>query len=131
MKLPPGWAKASLGDVTVERVAQREPSTRRVPYVDIGSIDRNLKIIGETQQVTGRTAPTPASQWIRSGDVLVSMTSPNLNAVALVPSTLDGAVASTGFDVLRSLGVLPEWILYRVRSQTFIQDVCADVQGVV
>jgi type I restriction enzyme, S subunit len=131
MRLPPGWTTASFADITVERVDQREPSARQVSYIDIGSINRDLKVIGETQQVTARTAPTRARQWVRSGDVLVSMTRPNLNAVALVPSALDGAVASTGFDVLRPLGVLPEWVYYRVRSQAFVQEVCADVQGVV
>ncbi len=131
MSLPRGWASACLGDVVVDRVRQDEPTTEPVSYIDIGSIDRERKTIQETQEVTILTAPTRARQWVRDGDVLVSMTRPNLNAVALVPKTLDGAVASTGFDVLRSPGILPGWIYYRVRSQAFVQDVCADVQGVV
>jgi type I restriction enzyme S subunit len=49
----------------------------------------------------------------------------------MVPPELDGAVASTGFDVLRSVGVLPEWLFNRVRSQRFVSDVCEGVQGVV
>jgi type I restriction enzyme S subunit len=59
------------------------------------------------------------------------MTRPNLNAVAQVGSDLDGGVASTGFDVLRPVGVAPGWIFYRVRSNEFIADVCEDLQGVV
>ncbi len=131
MTLPRGWAIASIGNLVVDRVRQGEPTTRAVAYIDIGSIDRERKTIGETQKVTSSTAPTRARQWVSAGDVLVSMTRPNLNAVALVPEALDGAVASTGFDVLRPLAVVPEWIYYRVRSQAFVQDVCADVQGVV
>jgi type I restriction enzyme S subunit len=131
MSLPRGWAAARLDDVVVERVPQGTPSTRAVPYIDISAIDRERKRIGETETVTDPTAPTRARQWVKAGDVLVSMTRPNLNAVALVPDSLDGAVASTGFDVLRALGVLPEWLYYRVRSHDFVQDVCKGVQGVV
>ncbi len=122
---------ARLGEVVVERVSQGEPTTRAVPYIDIGAIDRKRKSISETQLVTASTAPTRARQWVNARDVLVSVTRPNLNAVAQVPESLGGAVASTGFDVLRAVGVLPEWIYYRVRSRAFVQDVCGDVQGVV
>jgi type I restriction enzyme S subunit len=59
------------------------------------------------------------------------MTRPNLNAVALVLPKHKGAIASTGFDVLRSSAVVPEWLFYRVQSQEFIADVCQGLQGVV
>jgi type I restriction enzyme S subunit len=131
MTLPKGWTKAKLGELTLERVEQDEPGASAVPYIDIGSIDRDLKRIGRTEKVTRANAPTRARQWVKSGDVLVSLTRPNLNAVALVTPELDGAVASTGFDVLRSQGILPEWVFNRVRSQAFVSDVCEGVQGVV
>lgn len=131
MSRPRGWARARLGDVVIERVSQGEPTARPVPYIDIGAIDRDRKIISQTQMVTASTAPTRARQWVNAKDVLVSMTRPNLNAVAQVPESLGGAVASTGFDVLRAVGVLPEWIYYRVQSRAFVLDVCSSVQGVV
>lgn len=83
------------------------------------------------QSVTEADAPTRARQWVQAKDVLVSMTRPNLNAVAQVGADLDGAVASTGFDVLRAIGVVPEWIFYRVRTNEFVADVREDLQGVV
>lgn len=129
--LPKGWAASSLGDICLGKVAQSPPAERPVAYIDISSIARTTKRIGPTKTVTGADAPTRARQWVYAGDVLVSMTRPNLNAVALVGAEFDGAVASTGFDVLRSLGVRPEWLFYRVRSNEFISDVCEDLQGVV
>ncbi|HEY5087760.1 MAG TPA: hypothetical protein VII66_10425 [Gemmatimonadaceae bacterium] len=102
-----------------------------MPYIDIGSIDRSIKRIGKTELVTVDDAPTRARQWVSVNDVLVSMTRPNLNAVAQVPPELDGAVASTGFDILRSVSVVPEWIFYRVRTYQFIKDMCEGLQGVV
>ena len=129
--LPSGWVTTTLGDICLDRVAQGVPTEKPVPYVDIGSIDRCSKQIGDTEFVTDASAPTRARQWVRKGDVLVSMTQPNLNAVAKVGPELDCAVASTGFDVLRPLGIAPEWIYYRVRTNEFIADVCEDLQGVV
>jgi len=108
--LPTGWVTVSLGDICVERVSQALPTGDSVPYIDISAIDRATKRIGETKLVTADDAPTRARQWVRAQDVLVSLTRPNLNAVAQVHQDLDGAVASTGFDVLRPVGVLPEWV---------------------
>jgi type I restriction enzyme S subunit len=129
--LPKGWALVSIGDVVEARVDQGEPGNSPVSYIDIGSIDRDSKRVTATKQVNCATAPTRARQWVCRGDVLVSMTRPNLNAVAIITPELDGAVASTGFDVLRAIGILPEWLFYRVRTHAFVQDVCDDVQGVV
>lgn len=122
---------ASLGDLSEDKVKQAPPTATPVPYIDIGSIDRSTKCIGETTLVSRDDAPTRARQWVRDGDVLVSMTRPNLNAVAQVGADLDGAVASTGFDVLRARHVVSKWIFYRVRSNEFVTAVCEDLQGVV
>lgn len=130
-KVPKGWAMATLGDITVPKVDQRSPSSDAVPYIDISSIDRRHKTIGDLRDVDATSAPTRARQWLRTGDVLVSMTRPNLNAVAIVPKHLEGSVASTGFDVLRPIGVAPGWVFSRVRSYDFVADVCEDLQGVL
>jgi len=67
---------------------------------------------------------------VATGDTLVSMTRPNLNAVALVPEALDGQIASTGFDVLRpKTGVDPRWLAYLVRCDDFVRAMSERVQG--
>lgn len=129
--LPRGWVTASLGDLCDEKVEQAPPTEKPVPYIDIGSIDRSTKRVAETTLVTIDDAPSRARQWVRGDDVLVSMTRPNLNAVAQVGPDLDGAVASTGFDVLRPRASDSRWIFYRVRTNEFVADVCEDLQGVV
>lgn len=70
-------------------------------YVDINSVDRESKTILTPQTVLAEEAPSRARQVIKAGDVIVSTVRPNLNAVAWVPETLDGAICSTGFCVLR------------------------------
>lgn len=129
--LPHGWATTSLGALCDDKVTQGPPTAEPVPYIDISSIDRSTKRVGETTLISGTDAPTRARQWVRKDDVLVSMTRPNLNAVAQVGAEIDGAVASTGFDVLRPRAVDSRWIFYRVRTHEFVADVCKGLQGVV
>jgi type I restriction enzyme S subunit len=78
----------------------------------------------------GKDAPSRARKQVAAGDILVSMTRPNLNAVAMVPKELDGQIASTGFDVLRPIvGVDPRWIGYLVRTEAFVEAMSDLVQG--
>jgi type I restriction enzyme S subunit len=119
---------ATLGELADEPIEQTGPTSDFV-YVDISSIDRETKKITEAKALTLSQAPSRAKQVLRTGDVLVSMTRPNLNAVALVPEQLDGAIGSTGFHVLRSRWLRPEFLLRLVQSQHFVDKMSALVQG--
>ncbi|MFM0205066.1 hypothetical protein PQR53_35190 [Paraburkholderia fungorum] len=119
---------AVLGELADEPVEQSGPTGDFI-YVDIGSIDRETKRIVNPKVLPLSEAPSRAKQVLRAGDVLVSMTRPNLNAVALVPEHLDGAIGSTGFHVLRSRWLRPEFLLGLVRSQRFVDAMSALVQG--
>ncbi|MBI2288832.1 MAG: restriction endonuclease subunit S [Betaproteobacteria bacterium] len=66
---------------------------------------------------------------MNQGDVLVSMTRPNLNAVAIVPPELDGAIGSTGFHVLRARESESSWLFYAVQTNDFVEAMCQLVQG--
>jgi type I restriction enzyme, S subunit len=57
------------------------------------------------------------------------MTRPNLNAVAMVPESLVGAVCSTGFHVLRAAGVDPRWLFAAVQTSDFVSTMSGLVQG--
>src|SRR5690606_12297657 len=70
-----------------------------------------------------------ARKIVNKGDIIVSMTRPNLNAVALIDEKFDNCIASTGFDVLKPIEVDPRWVFYSVRSSNFIEDMCQRVQG--
>ena len=118
----------TLGELADEPVEQTGPTGDFV-YVDISSIDRETKKIAEPKSMTLSQAPSRAKQLLRAGDVLVSMTRPNLNSVALVPEQLDGAIGSTGFHVLRSRWLKPEFLMSLVQTQTFIDAMSEVVQG--
>jgi len=106
-----------------------DPHDETFFYVDIGSVDNTIKQIAERKEIAVSAAPSRAKQILRQGDVLVSMTRPNLNAVALVRQELDGAIGSTGFHVLRSRSTEPSWLFYAVQTQDFVSAMCDVVQG--
>src|SRR5207244_9136718 len=104
-ELPDGWHWVRLDEVCEHKTGVREPrreAEKPVRYVDITSVDIKAKRIVEAKTVLGKDAPSRARQVIRSADVVVSTTRPNLNAVALVPPELDDQICSTGFCVLRA-----------------------------
>ncbi len=119
---------ATLGELADEPVEQTGPTGDFI-YVDISSIDRETKRISDPKPLTLPQAPSRAKQLLKAGDVLVSMTRPNLNAVGLMPEQLDGAIGSSGFHVLRSRWVKPEFLLALVQTQSFIDSMSAVVQG--
>lgn len=127
--LPKTWAFAPIGEVTLDCSQKVPAADESFHYIDIASVDRNTKSIVNPQALVGKDAPSRARKLVRSGDVLVSMTRPNLNAVALVPENMDGQIASTGFDVLRADGIDPRWLFYLVRSQSFVDRMSELVQG--
>ena len=110
--LPRGWALATVGELFDTPVEQTGPASQHETfvYVDIGSVDNMTKRIVERKEIRVSFAPNRARQVLRWGDVLVSITRPNLNAVALVPKEFDGAIGSTGFYVLRSRTIEPLWM---------------------
>ncbi|MGY5768802.1 restriction endonuclease subunit S [Vibrio cincinnatiensis] len=127
--LPEGWCISRISDISMKG-EQRKPSDEETfIYVDIGSINRDLKCIESPLHLIGKDAPSRARKVIRSGDVLVSLTRPNLNAVALVPCHLDNQIASTGFEVIKTLMVDSRYVFALTRSKDFIDSISGVVQG--
>ena len=123
-----------LGELCVRRIENVDPHhnpDKHFQYVDISSIDNTRKLITEPKLLLGRDAPSRARISLRRGDVLVSTTRPNLNAVALVPEELHGQVASTGFCVLRALPDLldQDFLFAFVQSSNFVEGLADLVKG--
>lgn len=130
-ELPNGWAETTLGEITDGGVDQGgpEPTGDSFCYVDISSIDKDTKRVAKPQQLAVSDAPSRARQRLEPGDVVVSMTRPNLNAVALLSEDLAGSIGSTGFHVLRSREMSPRWLAYRVQAPDFVSAMSMRVQG--
>jgi type I restriction enzyme S subunit len=101
--LPQTWTETSIGKVVV-KANQRDP--RKKPdevfqYVDVSAVSNTAFKITGAAPTLGSEAPSRARKAIRTDDVLFATVRPTLKRIALVPPELDGAIASTGYCVLR------------------------------
>ena len=132
LDLPVGWKWVALRDVTV-RPARVDPRKSPVAfkYIDISSIDNSRSTITAPHELLGTDAPTRARQVVRSGDTLYSTVRVYLKNLARVPPDLDGAVASTGFCVLRPGQALdPRFLFYWVQTAAFTAQTSAMQRGI-
>jgi type I restriction enzyme, S subunit len=115
--------------VRIDEVAEVNPDTTRglganrlIRYIDISSVDGSYTIAGDIPEVRLCDAPSRAKRLVRKGDILVSTVRSERRAFAVVPSTYDGAVASTGFAVLRATPelVAPGFLWSAVRAPSFV-----------
>lgn len=125
---------ATLREVTLEPISWNPlTAVTDTPfqYIDIGSVDASQKRIVGASSVLPTSAPSRARQLVESGDVLISSVRPNLNAVAVVPDSLDGATASTGFVVLRPKRQLIDsrYLFHWVRGDQFVTAMVARSTG--
>ncbi|XGA79644.1 restriction endonuclease subunit S [Halomonas sp. CH40] len=127
--LPDRWIQAKISDISIKGLQRKPTADESFVYVDIGSIDRRLKKISEPQMISGGSAPSRARKVIENGDVLVSLTRPNLNAVALVDQKYHAQIASTGFEVIKPVLVDSRYVFALVRSKEFVDQISGTVQG--
>ncbi|EKF9485412.1 restriction endonuclease subunit S [Vibrio cholerae] len=90
-------------------------------YIDLTSVSVDTKKIIETTEVKASNAPSRAQKLVKKDDVLFATTRPTQMRYCLIDEEYDGAVASTGYCVLRvKRGVtLPKWILHLISLTDF------------
>ena len=101
--IPETWADSSIGKAVV-KTKQRDP--RKKPnevfqYVDVSAVSNTSFKITSAAATLGSEAPSRARKVIQTNDVLFATVRPTLKRIALVSPELDGAIASTGYCVLR------------------------------
>ena len=100
-------------------------------YVELASIDPSLGVIESPSEVTGRSAPNRARMVLRSGDVLVASVEGSIEKTAIVGEDLDGALASTGFFVLRTQRATPEYLLALCQSFFVREQLKCEASGTI
>jgi type I restriction enzyme, S subunit len=131
-QLPRSWATTSIAQVTSvpANIDWRTWDSSTFTYVDIGSIDGTLGRIVDPKELEPAQAPARARQVIRAGDTVFSTVRTYLRNIAYIDHNLDGQIASTGFCVLRPVGVHPRYLFHYVRSSHFILEITAQQRGV-
>ena len=129
---PRRWPLRELKEFT-KPVSRRNPTlqpNQPFCYLDIAGIDGNQGLVVESRQILGREAPSRARQEIKWRDVVVSTVRPYLRATALIPHSLDGEIASTGFCVLRSrTGFGYGWLYALTRKMWFTEQLNIRARG--
>ncbi|MDC3298013.1 restriction endonuclease subunit S [Candidatus Poseidoniaceae archaeon] len=91
-----------------------------IEYIDVSSVNRDTLLIQQTSILLGSEAPSRARRLVHTGDVIFATVRPTLKRITVVPETLDGAVCSTGYFVLRPTDeVLSRYLFYYLQSQRF------------
>ena len=92
-------------------------------YIDLGSVDKDMKAITAVESLECQNAPSRARQLVESGDVLIATVRPNLNGVALVSDAHHGMTASTGYCVLRPKKeeLDSAFLFHWVKTNVFVQ----------
>ena len=132
--MPVGFEMKPIGDCVQEISSwnpERDGGDEEICYLDLSSVSQETKTVESHSRVLAKDAPSRARQLVRSGDILVSTVRPNLNGVARVPDSFDGATASTGFCVLRpdSSKLLGEYLLHWVKTPAFVLDMTRKATG--
>lgn len=76
-------------------------------YLELADIDDNFHIVNNTINL-GKKLPSRARRLIHSGNILVSSIEGSLQSIAIVDSSYDGAICSTGFFVCEPTNISPE-----------------------
>ena len=95
---------ATLSTVRVNPA--RSAASDTFQYIEISDVN-SLTLDVASKVLRCKDAPSRARKLVRVGDVLVSTVRPERRTIGVVPRTLDGAVCSTGFAVLKCNRVDP------------------------
>lgn len=115
-ELPEGWAWCR-GYSCFEGMESTKPQGDYFDYIDIDAIDNRLHRIKEAKHLPVSDAPSRASRAVKNGSVLFSLVRPYLENIALVEEKHSNCIASTGFYVCNSNGVLlPEFMFFLMIS---------------
>ena len=84
----------------------KKPTDKFFDYIDIDSIDNHNHKIKKPKHLPASDAPSRASRAVQTGSVLFSLVRPYLENIALIEEKNANSIASTGFYVCNSAGVL-------------------------
>lgn len=114
--LPNGWIWCR-GYSCFLGMENMKPQGDFFDYIDIDSVDNQLHRIKKPKHLSVNEAPSRASRAVKYGSVLFSLVRPYLENIAFVEEKYSHSIASTGFYVCNSNGLLlPEFMIGRRRK---------------
>jgi type I restriction enzyme S subunit len=90
-----------FASLSKNRWSPKKETNPQFLYIEISNVDTSTCALSPNL-VEVSNAPSRARKLLKSYDVLISTVRPNRGAISVVPKELNGAVASTGFAVIRT-----------------------------
>jgi len=122
-EVPGNWVWVKIGNVIeeVEKIDPKKEGVDKFTYLDISSINNITGKIANPKICQGYKAPSRARQVVKVNDILFSTVRHYLKNIAVVDEIYNDQIASTGFCVLRSDGIIDSNLLFQfVRSDIFV-----------
>ena len=98
-------------------------------YVELSSINPTLGIIGKGTKLLGKEAPSRARRKLETGDILASAVVGSVDKAAIVDSSSNDKLASTGFFQFRPKQIKSEYLLILVRSKLITMQLQQEATG--
>tara|TARA_B110000211_G_scaffold174740_1_gene197445 strand:+ start:248 stop:1501 length:1254 start_codon:yes stop_codon:yes gene_type:complete len=119
------WVTKPIGDVITKTPTtdpRKSPNTK-FQYVDVSGVSNKTLEIIEANKLLGSEAPSRARRIISEGNVIFATVRPTLRRIAVVPSSLDGQVCSTGYFVFHPKEELNNhYLFYFLQSDCFMDE---------
>ena len=103
--LPDGWIWLR-GRNCFTGVENRKPDGEFFDYIDIDSVNNKNNAISNPKHILCSEAPSRASRAVFDGSIVFSLVRPYLKNIAYIDESLAHCIASTGFYVCTSNGIL-------------------------
>ena len=127
--LPQGWIWCH-GYSCFEGMESTKPQGEFFDYIDIDAINNRNHCIKEAKRLPVAKAPSRANRAVRNGSVLFSLVRPYLENIAFVDENHCNCIASTGFYVCNSNGLLlPEFMYYLMISEYVVNGLNQFMKG--
>jgi len=127
-----GYPVKAIGEVIdkkIARVGKVFEKTDSIQYLDISSIDNTSKTVTGFNPYVLAEAPSRAQYALKQNDIMYSTVRPNLQNIAVNPYSDDNVVGSTGFCVLRCIGVTTGYMWGVINSIPFTEAMVNQASG--
>ena len=120
-ELPNGWIW-NRGHSCFKGMKSLKPQGKYFDYIDIDAIDNKLHKISAAKHLLVKEAPSRASRKLENGSVLFSFVRPYLENIAFVNEKFSHYIASTGFYVCNSNGILNPNFMFVLMTSKYVID---------
>jgi type I restriction enzyme S subunit len=131
-EIPEHWKVKKLKHVVScndDTLNDKTDKDLEINYIEIGDVSLEKGIENYTKMKFSE-APSRARRIVKENDIILSTVRTYLKAITKVNSNYDNFIASTGFAVLRSKFINPDFLGAIVKTENFIDEVISLSVGV-